>query len=324
VTPTEERSPPETAYGFGCLHLPIDTIDHDGSIYFKDGGALTFNIGLSNGTVLFTSGAVQVEQRRLTGTTATSTSVIAFSGSDFRGFVNPLVNGVFQSLLSKTLSPLFDVNYACLQVYEGGTLLSHDERYAIEHCQTQAEMLQLFDVFSRRYISFPLLSWSTLFASHDGRLDTDLERTAMQSMMLHYRRSPHMNIQQHLITYFDKYPSECNRLPEGWYYAYDLVGTNQPEHRVKIHQDSATWRLASDPDTVLETYDISYAHNQCVFQQRQWDRGFVWQAERRTTVDFTGGNYIQQVSTNGPTTVPFHTLLMSKVRRDPKTLYIRQ
>lgn len=328
VAPTGggKRSPLETAYGFGCLHLPIDTIDHDGSISFKDGGgALTFNMGLSNGTVVFASGTVKADQRRLVGTTGASTSVVYFSGSEFRGFVNPLLNVVSQSLLSKTLSPMFDVNYECLHVYEGGTLLSHAERRAITHCQTQAEMLKLFDVFTRRYIAFPLFSWSTLFATHDGRLDTDLDRTAMQTMMLHYRRSPQMKIQPHLITYFDKYPSECNRLPDGWYYAYDLVGLSL-EHRYHVQQDSATWRLASAPDTVLATYGISYANNQCVFQQSRWDRGFVlWQGGRETriTVEFTGGNYIQQSST-GPTNVPFSSLLVSTVRRDPRTLSILQ
>jgi hypothetical protein len=310
----------ETAYGFGCLHLPIDTIGHDGSIYFKHGGAMTFNVGISNGTVLFASGSVQTENGRLVGTSRESTSMVYFSGNDSTGFANPLVNDGLQTILSNTFSTFFDVNYESLHVYKGGTLLSHAERHAINNCTTQSEILKLFEVFARRYVSFPLYTWSTLFAVHDGRVDTDLDRTAMKSMMLHYRRSPRMDLKKHLSAYFNKYPSECNRIPDGWYYAYDLVDTNQ-EHRYKIQQDVATWRLASDSDTVLATYDISYANNQCVFQQRQWDNGFLWHGDQRMTVDFTHGNYIQQCSTG---TGPFHSFLMSKVRRDPRTLYILQ
>jgi hypothetical protein len=312
----------DIVYGFGCVHLPIDRLDADGSIYFQHGASMTLNVGVSNSTVLFVSGRAQVDNGALTGV-IDGGSCVYFSGdapilenkpATLATLPSPVVEYGAAGILASVAS-YYTTNYECVQVFEDGSVLStaDRERVRTHHEETR----ELFDRFMQRYISYPVLAWSSLFAVHDGRWDTDFDPETMRQMMLHYRRSPSMCLRRHLFTYFDRYPADCARIPDGTYYAY--VPEHTTEYTYVVTRDTAVWD--GHGATPNATYAIRYRGGECVFETTLRSRLETGRWMRKPTKDFRHGNYLQRVFI-GPVCVA--NILVSRLRRDPTSWRLRR
>ena len=245
--------PNHTAYGFGCLHMPLASIAPDGRVNLGT-GSMIFNIGISDATLLIASGRMPDSIPSL------PVNIYLFSGTSAQLVGNEYIDGILSSMVSPIVSR-YSINYDCLHVYPGGYLLPLDERRGLSSL-TDQEVRRVFETCSRRYISLPIFTWTTLIGAHDGRWDTDFDPMAMKNVMLHYRRSRNMDIGTHIVRYFDKFPRQCTPIQNGLYYAY-IIGDRRNEHTYQIMDTTAVWKSPGQPPT---TYDISYDSGTCLFE----------------------------------------------------------